>query len=367
MDITQLCAAFMKDKYGITVEDAKMKRMCAVAMKQVEDSIGNQTLPTIEIQKRAISIVKAKLLKEQKPIPEQPVIQPPSAPLPPIAEQDDSKHDETEDFAQRLQELEMTRNAALAASMIKPPSDPVKPGVDTKAVERVAAVNAPMPTVVYIPSGSTKFAKSKPIIINGIDRMWNYFHERSVVVWSGPLPTFAESFTMSLNSLTLPPTISTPYVIVDITSATGVQVLIPCFKVFSSHPWDVWKPVSQNVATFTPFACPWTIKLLDCRQQPLDLGKDGEIVDTVSKLLNGCTKITLKSKTTGGLKPGHRIITGTGKKQTSKTVMHVLNNEIEIEGDVLPGQIICNESAQMSLLFEAQKNDSTVSSTAKPT
>jgi LPS O-antigen subunit length determinant protein (WzzB/FepE family) len=53
-------------------------------------------------------------------------------------------------------------------------------------------------------------------------------------------------------------------------------------------------------------------------------------------------------------------MTSINKNAVSKTVINVLNNAIEIAGEAQVGQFICNETAQMSLLFEAQKNDSSL-------
>lgn len=356
--VASITSSFMKDTYGISYDASSIQSMCAAALRQVYTD--NPGMPVNDINKRAISMVKDLLLKrqQQKDVPESP--ETPAAPPGIAAEQPVS--DDADAFFSKLQDLEMTRNASLAASLQRPPSEYITAAA-TAPVAPAPQLNTP--AIVYVSSVSTKLARA--FVINGIDRMWNYFHERSVVVWSGPIPALSpgDTITVALSCLCLPPSVVSPFVFVDIAGATGQNVCIPCTKSSTGSPWDTWKPVSKNVATFPPISCPWTVKLLDSRRRDLNLGKDDATVATAVKLFNGNTKVVLSRPYTS-IKDHTLTFKSSTDSDITSRVLNVLGSELEVEGDLsmTSGYYVCDESAQMSLLFEVQKNESTVTPVA---
>jgi hypothetical protein len=212
------------------------------------------------------------------------------------------------------------------------------------------------------------------VIINGADRMWEYFSKRSTLVWSGPVPPGVSQ--VRLVSVFLPGECAnqTPVVVVEVTGAAGNSVDSVCCRSSPSGSgaagnsgWDTWTPCTESFAELKSLACPWTIKLKDTFGNALDIGEDGCIVQQVVHLMNGNTKVILekeKEKDSGShcaFANGCKILVrggagGGGSDAYAKVLYYDQSRDaLEIEGTgcaaLAQGAKILNMQAQATIVL----------------
>lgn len=276
---------------------------------------------------------------------------------------EDDKTTKDELFIQRLRQLEQMRSSAIPLQMqqdqqLKHPAD-------------VSTSLQPNPsTVIYMPSASS-FAqatpnvsvnKSKTIIINGIDRPWEYFNDRSTLTWSGQGLSQNVSL-LKLRCLFLPTTVSgnTPVVIMRIEGAGGqsIETTFTNARVGAAcDTWHEWQPIVDHIPML---ATPWTIKLYDYSHSPLNMGKDGISIKAIDILSNGKAKLTVDEP--GVASPGHvlSIKVPTYKETATCTVFSVLDNTLVVDGlsqsavtayNERTGSVLCNTCRQAHIVVE---------------
>lgn len=366
--IFNICYPFLRDKYNVELPDAQLRSILKQCMEELMEYYHeNPPAPAIdELNKR--TIIKAKdhiliLMRElnmpRPPPPPAPSVnvsalsQPPPVPPSPIMEDQDHSED-TEIFLKKLQNLELQRTA----TVVTPPSEPLlKP----------TAPPTPPPstgtTVLYLPSSSAPIAPriSKPFVIYSGDRMWNYFHERAIMSWEGPLPV-SDSMYMRCTSLLISQAqyIVSPIIKVRIEGPGNHMAETICTFAKKGRKWDIWEPASESIGNLRVVPSPWTIRLYDMTDRLLDLGKDGYAIQEAVKLLNGNTKWTFVEMVpmlTRGMTLLCRGGDGTIKKHTA---LHVHENAVEVEGahtDAV-GCVCAIEDLQITIIMEIIKNES---------
>ena len=340
MDIDNLAGIvrdFMKDKYNRDVEYNLVRNMCIISYNTLSKE-GHSDLP-----KKVIYAVKNALTREDAPTPS-------TRPAPPT-DTNITKEDAADEFMTKLQELEITRNAALAASINRTPAPASAPDF-LKSPEPPPAPPQSS-TIVYLKDTAQKVVKS--FFVNGCDRKWNYFHDRAVTVYNRAYQT---GTTATLAAVSLPVSLVEPFVIIEIQGTTGHTVSIPCVHSVSGNIYNIYKPVCENVATFLVMAFPWTIKVTNTTNDTVDMGKDDAVITNVSAMLNGCLHVTLDKP--DFCRASHTLLFMNASGDiTEAAVLRALGADIEIGPGtrVHIGDCVCNKMQHMTLLFTTTKND----------
>ena len=214
---------------------------------------------------------------------------PPMEPLgrPKYTREEDETSKDEDDFFKKLQDLENQRSIPVRGPTPLTPLTPPQPS----APQQVPSTPAP---VVYVTPPVAR--PQKPIIINGADRMWEYFRKRSTLVWNGQLPPNTAS--VNVVALMIPSVFAclTPIVCIEISGAAGNSVEALCTRrdsvpsVEAGPLWDTWIPCS-DFAQLKALACPWTITLCNHYHEPLELGEDAFSFTNAVRLQNGNIKL----------------------------------------------------------------------------
>ena len=201
-------------------------------------------------------------------------------------------------------------------------------------------------------------SKSKTILINGIDRSWEYFRERSIIMWTGALPDVS---TIQLKCMFLPADIyvRTPVVILHIDAAGGHDVSVTFTRVQSGNAasvWHEWKPVVEHIPTF---ATPWTIKLYDYSNTMLDMGSDGVVIQDICTLSNRKTRLTFAEPFHTSV--GHTLILKkpNDAKRVTCSVANIVDNSVVVDGliadisaDASSSWMACDTCSQAHIILE---------------
>jgi len=284
---------------------------------------------------------------------------------PPIIE---TKTDLTEtDFFEKLKELELKRDLITTPLQeeVKPPVVPTIP--ENKLPFIASSSKEETSTIIYVPTSSKTVLESKPILINSVERMWNYFHSRSILVWNGPMPNNILHFYFSC--LMMPKVINTitPYIIVEIEAIGNkkMEIICLCESGISENTnaninrigWDIWKPQSKSMSILKQYACPWTFKLFDCYRSPIDLGNDGIKIINTELLQTGNTQIYIDDLETNieDIELGNRLLIKNEDNTQVKTyVTNKVGKQFSVKGNLINSKngILCNLSKQCHILLE---------------
>ena len=253
----------------------------------------------------------------------------------------------TEDqFFIRLKNLENTRNSTSSFKITNNESF-LKQNTQS-SLQQI------QPVVIQqlLPTNSNGVTKS--IIINAVNRDWIYFNDRNAFIWSGTIfPIETSSFKLA--NILLPKRVSkyTPIVILEITGASNKIIEFVLILNNIGVTWDSWKCVNDGI--IQNISCPWTLKLLDENRIPIDIGKDGSLIKTTSRLYNKNTQITIEPFM-NCITAGTRLKCIT-QKQDNNDIFNVVNingSNIELEGNAelyLDG-LICNLSFQPYIIID---------------
>lgn len=394
MHLHTLCSQFLADKFQIRLTDQQLKGILKSSVQELMQFFqSNPPLPSLEeFNKRAIVRVKEKamlLVRETSvpvppPLPQPPVQSaPPPLPSPaaarqdsellppPVMERGDGRNDATidaeeasEDFAKRLQQLELQRSANIAPKEGIGSTTPPPPVLSSPPVVPPPPTNAP--TVLYVPTVQNAIRYSKTILIHSAERLWDYFHDRNTFVWAGPLPP--EHATITVASVQLPVAVShmTPVVLLHIQGAGGQTMDIHCVRMQGSGEngtWDTWQPCGG--AVLRAIACPWNIQIKDALQNPLDLGQDGMVIEEALLLPRGTTT-RLKLSHSSGVTKGCTLIcrrASDGALHRTR-VLQVSDVGIEVKNNwtAMVGYVCCVWSMQTALVLETTKNETDMGS-----
>jgi len=203
-----------------------------------------------------------------------------------------------------------------------------------------------------LPTNKNEITKS--IIINALNRDWIYFNERNAFIWSGPTNPI-ETSSFKLANILLPKRVSkyTPVIILEITGASNKVIEFVIILDNIGVTWDSWKCVNNGI--IQNISCPWTLKVLDENRIPVNMGKDGSLIKTVSRLYNNNTQITIEPFM-NCIEIGTRLKCIT-QKQDKNNIFNVLNINginIELEGNAesyIDG-IVCNLSFQPYIIID---------------
>jgi hypothetical protein len=296
------------------------------------------------------SSVPERSLPQRSPMPN-----PPPVPPSPIMEEQDTSED-ADHFLKKLQNLELQRNATMVPS--------ANPRPQEESVVLTPKPSQPPPpsgtTVLYLPTPTDAAMRtSKPFVIHSGDRMWSYFHDRSILSWEGPLP--ASDTFMNCTSLLISPSahITSPIVRVEIEGPGGHTSETICTFMRKGRKWDMWQPASSTIATMRTIPTPWTIRLFDVTGRLLDLGKDGYTIREATALINKNTKWVFHepiAMLTRGMVLLCRHMDGTVRRHTA---LHVHENSVEVEGrhTEVVGCLCAVDDLQVTLVFEVIKNE----------
>jgi len=288
-------------------------------------------------------------------------------------------------FMKKLQELELQRNASLLTPSPQPIVDPVNSqnqnkssNLNTNLVTNnntSANINPNAPTVLYVPT-IAPIRSSKSILIHSVDRMWDYFHDRSSFGWAGPLPDLGNGNELEFGAILLPSCVASETPIVEVKIEGVGNNIQSIFCVLSnnsssqintngtiSNGWHIWKPITEGLSILKSLPCPWNIHLLDSLGEPLQIGKDAiEILEVDYALSKGNTRLVLAYSSL--------IIKGSilmwkddeGKLKRAKVLNSALNNShniLEIEGDYvakLNKNVLCGLWNMQSTIILEIKN-----------
>jgi hypothetical protein len=269
-------------------------------------------------------------------------------------------------FMEKLKQLEIQRTQGMPLSQSStvgvenPIPSPQQNIQQNTFVSGKAMQN--QPTIIYVPSQPTTTStswKSKVTVINGVDRQWDYFHERSSTMWPGPLPSVS---TVKLSCLLLPTFISsiTPIVFMKIVGAgqNSEEVAFVLKKPSSASAstyggWDTWTPLTHTIQAL---ACPWTINLYNYKRNPLNMGCDAQSIKVATLLVDGNTKVQFDSKL-DRIKKGDIIKLKNASHTDSEiecTVVNVVDEFVVLSGNHSQhvGYIICNTHLQLHMIVE---------------
>ena len=406
-NIVQLCSQFIRNRYNVSLEDNTLHQILTnIHTKNLQYYRNNPPLPSLEeLNKRAISEVRDFIIEQQKQKqyaqnqqkieqttynfqpPSHPQIQPiPSSPLQSSNSQLEGyqnidlqqsylneemnssnklnestelsiREEKDEDnFFKKLQTLELQRGSQI--NIKEPTIDPIPPGTQQKIQ---AAPPQSTNTIIYMsnPSVSADVRNIKPIVLSGASRMWVHVTDRNLLIFNGPLP---DSVHIRLSKILLPKKVSkiTPCINIHIKSAIDKSIDILCCIDKEGPIWDIWKPVSNILSLIKTFSCPWTITLNDLFNKPLEMGKDGNRISSVTRLMNGNTKITVEPEC-DIISFGQLLIRNQDGIETHVNTLHVIQNTIELQGDHSELKInesyICNLQAQPYIVFEMEKQE----------
>lgn len=277
------------------------------------------------------------------------------------------KDENSEDiFMKKLEELEITRNTINTSTPAPSPLSEIKSQQTLSQPIQQPIINA-VPTVIYVPTKS-KLSDLKQIIINSYDRDWSYSSNRSIFLYSGPLPS-SENLKLGFAGIFLPKIVATltPIIIIEIEGAGGQKQNILCHLTYPGVIWDMWnniKTSDSKDAQLKNIACPWTIKLFDIYNNLLDLGYDGQLIDNVDTLLNKNCCIELNNDNND--LENNNIIT-IKKNNTYYGKFKIIgksNKKYQIEGiennknyNELQNGLICNLTKQIIMIIELKKNE----------
>lgn len=289
-------------------------------------------------------------------------------------------------FMKKLQELELQRNASLLTPSPQPIVDPVNPQnkssnpntISTSTANSInqgSQINPNAPTVLYVPT-IAPIRSSKSILIHSVDRMWDYFHDRSSFGWAGPLPDLTNGNELEFGAILLPSCVATETPIVEVKIEGVGNNIQSIFCVLSNNSnnqinangtvssgWHIWKPITEGLSILKSLPCPWNIHLLDSLGEPLLLGKDAiEILEIDYALTKGNTRLVLAYSSL--------IIKGSilmwkddeSKLKRAKVLNSALSNGqniLEIEGDhvsKLNKNILCGLWNMQSTIILEIKN-----------
>jgi len=286
-------------------------------------------------------------------------------PLPEI----DVKDNDEQSFFKKLENMEIMRKIQPDKSQI--PSLPIfEPQAQESFKPQLPPQVVAAPTIVYIPT-KTKISDLKQIIINSIDRKWDYNPKRSIFIWSGNISN-DENIRLAFAGIFLPKIVATisPVIILEIEGAGGSKQNILCSLNSEGPFWDKWfviRTTDSKDTTIRQLASPWTIKLYDVYNNLIELGEDAYIIKNVDILLNGNASMELEVPS-DDLKDNNIFIIKKNDKITGKyKVLSKLNNFYQIRCiettnitdfyNNLVGGIICNISAQVTMIIETAKNE----------
>ena len=281
--VSRVCQRFLADKFQVAMELSALLELVREASRTLDPRLDLEEANKAIIVKVKDTVLSARAHMESA-APSAAVLDE----IPPLPQQASSTGNADEDdFYKRLQDLETQRSMPPPSSAPAVPSPLVSPPIQPTAPTAVAAAG---PSVVYLPATASPARYHRPILINGSDRMWEYFTKRSTLVWPGPI----KGSSTILVALMLPKACAgmTPVVSVEITGAAGNSVETVCILHDTGPVWDRWVPCGE--ALLKTLACPWTIKLRDNFLRPLELGDDTQVVKQSVKLQNGNTKIMLE-------------------------------------------------------------------------
>ena len=268
-------------------------------------------------------------------------------------DQDDEVPEQT--FMEKLKILEMQRTHGLQVAGAENPVSSTSQNQKNTFVTGKSMQQQPQPTIIYVPSQaptSTSW-KSRTIVINGVDRQWDYFHERSSIMWPGPLSTVS---TVKLSCMLLPTFTSsiTPIIFMKIVGAgQNSEEVAFVLKESSGGCWDTWMPLTDSIQAL---ACPWTITLFNYQRKPLEMGNDAQSIKVATLLLDGNTKIQFSSKM-DRVKKGDVISlknTTQTDSELDSTVLNVVDDYVVLDGNHSQhiGYIACNTHLQVHIIIE---------------
>ena len=340
MDLESICSNFLQDKYKINLNTTDLRRIIT-KLRNNNPEDNDKTIIT-----KVKDIVLNALAKKTP--------------------QTDPITDKAAFFSQ-LEQLEIQRNSTLPKF-----TDQQGPGSSIFIQETMAVSTQPQPSpqqqqpssssVIFVPTLNTTIQQSFPIIINSVNRDWEYFTSRTLIGWSGKDSDQISKYKrIYLNSFSMPKKVNTPpYIVLKITSTANNIYEIICKESANC----IWIPCSKelSILEYIP-ATPWTISLCDVYGNYLDIGKDGAIITEYNKLMNG--NYSIKITNTVNAESGDILLIKKGKTEYKVNVLRSLNNMIEfifldknISSEVsLQDMSVCNYSMQIVLLFEATKNE----------
>jgi hypothetical protein len=336
--VATICQRFLQEKYHAEASIPALSDLVREAI--VELNMNNQNISSIEdANKRIILNIKSKVLAQPEPLPRT---------FSDVHPTDDADEDE---FFKKLQDLETQR-------CLPPPVNAAPPIISSNTANANPNANTAttQQSIVYLPSALPRV--SKPVVINGADRMWEYFTKRSTLVWTGPIP--ANVAQAKLTALLLPSMCSriTPLVLIEITGAAGNTIQIVCTRStcdLRGDGWETWTPCGSE--SLKVLACPWTLKLKDHAMQPLDMGEDAFTIIKTIKLYNGNTKITLSAPpSTHGISKNSMLLIKSSDVSINVNVLafdvNINAMEIAFVGDIdLVGTTVCNLSHQATIVL----------------
>jgi hypothetical protein len=283
--------------------------------------------------------------------------------------QNESINDQSQFFS-KLEELQIQRNSTLPT--ISPPPDKLLSVASASAAAApvsAPAVSASPPSVIYVPTLNTTVIPSVPIVINGINRDWEYFTSRSIMVWNGSINDSNAYSQIFLNSINIPKNakINTPYIFLKISTPANNSFKLICSQTeINDNKWNIWRPCSKELSIiahgYIP-ATPWTLVVCDIYDNNIDIGKDGATIIEYNKLLNKNSTITLSN--TINVEIGHQLLIKKDSTEFQITVLRILNNIIEFDGGgsggtIIPngvdltGMNVCNYNMQIIILMEVK-------------
>lgn len=269
--VTKLCKRFLFEKYQLDISADTLEPMVSDAARDV-GTIVDVSLE--DANKMVIVKIKERMVSVQPSLPPRPELNEPN---------------NEDDFFKKLQDLESHRTLPIQSNNI-----PLlqKQPITTVDIGSSGPLAAPA-QVVYLPSSTAPLRIVKPVIVNGSDRMWEYFTKRSTLIWTGPIPSNVPSVRLVIIMLPTLCSSQTPAVIVNITGAAGNTMTTVCVRENTglSSGWDGWRPCCDSLSQLKALACPWTIKLQDTYGIPLNMGDDGSTIKQATLLRNGNLKI----------------------------------------------------------------------------
>lgn len=395
--IKAVALKFLREKYSITIAEndavALIRRISAELLNYYADApappdislfnkhvIGKlkdavlQAHAAAAAQRSAATNALPQAAPAPAPLP-QPLPQP--QPQPPQTAAPESQM-QTEEFFEKLEKFELQRSLTLPGATNATENLVVAPAPTAALVASAPPQSAhaqshaaSAPSIFYV-SAPSATAAAIPVIINGLERDWEYFTDRSTLVWTGvPRPEGSTGTQIRLSCIALPKIVATktPFVVIKINGAGNHSLEIVC-SCTPSHSqahappvhWDIWKPCSAEMSIIKQIATPWTILITDTYKNHIDIGNDGAVVTVCDKtLVDGYVCIQLSSCASINITANNELLFKRGTAESYKfRVLQVSNKIITLDTKTdanLKDMTVCNLSLQISVILEIIKNE----------
>lgn len=255
--------------------------------------------------------------------------------------------DNPEDFAKKIQELELRRKNFVPppkeSNVEQIPKEKSNAGKNIEITEKVSTIYMPTPPKI-----------GREFYIHSYDRNWIYDRPRSSFSWNKQLPKMQDMMCRvacwigSKNIL-----MKAPCLVLEVKGANGDVQKVSMIPISTNNYFAIYRPPLDSLGYLKLISLPWKITLKTGDNENIDIGEDGDYYEKFEKhpYFEDRTILYIENTKNYMLDHSIRIITETDVKINAK-VINVNNTSIEINKCITEKGYIMNFSEQFSILLE---------------